>query len=683
MTSKQQSAVRALVSQGKIEKAIKYLIDCQDLSSDTVDKIVRLSGEYYEMEEDFLQGVLSKENRRVVLNRLRIDLLRLVSSNYDRVIEEVNEKDLSFIPTINEDRIVGREDEITEIKKGFERSNVILLHGIRGVGKSVIAKLFVNRFRDDHNFAIWVDVIEGVKESIMADKVLLENIGIEGGMIPQHKKVELRKSNRKQFDFVLSRIGKFKQDRLKSRKNILILDNVKDISELKTILGKFPKSHWNILITSHYFSGAFEDNNIRIDSLSTEEAKLQFRNRCKREIIDEESLQLLVNSVGNHPLTVDLLSRAYSKSFDLELHDLLVLRKANNVGVDYLALEVDTDHNNYERPVEIHTYVQQLFEFEELTLNEEIILQLFALLPQVRIEGSRVLATLSGLAKRYITFAKVVKFLTGGSIDVLSRGGIINSLHSLNKKGWLEYDDEGYKCHEVVREVVLQKIRPYRKNFYEPIIKSLYAQYHTSGDFMVGFLISVTLINLSSNEPKNKRLSEYYKIGIVNLGNVGLSRVALHFIDAGEKFFEGVNTIDRTEWNLEKMKIYVLEGDNKNYKKVQELVENTLSNLSLSKQTSHLFIKYKSFMGLRCSVQSKFKQSLHWYMKSCEISERYQSNQVLHIRALFNVGVSYYKMKNYKKAKSFLTDSLRISKKLYGHNNHPYDVHCLELLSKC
>ncbi|MGB0525785.1 MAG: NB-ARC domain-containing protein, partial [Flammeovirgaceae bacterium] len=384
MTKNDREYIQKLLANDKVAKAIKYLLDNTDISDERINKVIQISGDFNELEHAIGQGTISEGSKTVRRNRIRASLLKLIlDEKQDETIDD--DKDLTQIPTINLDKLVGRKEELTAIHEKLTNNQTLLIHGIRGVGKSVIAKYYINTHREDYNYAIWINVVDNIKESMLADTYFLKKIGVNMSQIKYGFQKNQQRNN---FEPILKQLRAFK-DRFRSKKNILILDNVTDVNDLKETLVHFPKIHWKIIVIANQKMGFLEHSSLLVNPLPSKESIELFKKHTDKKIAEQDELllSLLLKKIENHPLTIELLSKYYTYSIDATLHGLLEMFESKKFDEANFNLKVETAHNDFEQPIEVYSYIYKVFDTNSLSMNEAMILGLFSILPPLEIEG--------------------------------------------------------------------------------------------------------------------------------------------------------------------------------------------------------------------------------------------------------------------------------------------------------
>jgi len=140
-------------------------------------------------------------------------------------------KNLSYIPFINPLDIFGRETDLVKIGQIIRDNKYILINAGGGMGKSTLAKLYVQNSKDDYDHFLWINCENGLRDSLTAHETLAERINLDTS-IPLDKR----------FSALIDKLESIKGS------GLIVLDNLDgDFNDLDAFrnLGR-----WNILVTS-------------------------------------------------------------------------------------------------------------------------------------------------------------------------------------------------------------------------------------------------------------------------------------------------------------------------------------------------------------------------------------------------------------------------------------------------
>lgn len=337
-------------------------------------------------------------------------------------------KVLTYIPKINEEEIVGRNDELLELHNFFKNSNKsVLINGIGGVGKSTLAKLYVSKNFSFFNHIIWIDiqntqVIEsshskGLAEAFSNNITLLKNINLE---------FEPELSVDDKLLIILNKIQNIEG------KNILIIDNVSnEINNYKNYLPTNP--NWDILIISRERVLNYSVLELKVlDNISS--IKLFYKHY---KIEENNKIVDILNYIGNHTLTIELMAKTANKR-NLSIEDLIYALEKEGLNISKVA-KVNIDHGNAAGPVHPFEYLISIFYIADLSESQQELLMFFSILPSKFIDYDDL---------------KLIFCIPANDND------FFEDINELVSKGWLIMESFSYQMHQVIQEVIRQKLNP-------------------------------------------------------------------------------------------------------------------------------------------------------------------------------------------------------------------------------
>ncbi|HLG38148.1 MAG TPA: ATP-binding protein, partial [Chitinophagaceae bacterium] len=187
---------------------------------------------------------------------LKIDAIKddtgFIREHIEEIVKPLYPRRLTNIPKPM-DGVIGRDKDIQALEKLVASAKKpVLIRGIGGIGKTTLAKHFVQSCQADYDHIAWIEVKTEdtghesdmtTSEAFVYDRVLIKNLRLD----------LTKESMQEKFGFIcnsLSQIG---------GKNLLIIDNAKedlDRRDIKDILPDIP--FWRIVITSRHSFNGFE-----------------------------------------------------------------------------------------------------------------------------------------------------------------------------------------------------------------------------------------------------------------------------------------------------------------------------------------------------------------------------------------------------------------------------------------
>jgi len=372
----------------------------------------------------FCSTYTSNEDLHLKINKQLIKLFLFGNQSVEYPSPPVK-KELTKFEKIANDEIIGRENELKEIRDIlFDDKKVIIVNGLGGIGKTMLAQAYASRFYDDYKYIAWIS--QGDEPAIKAfinNKELIKNLGLDYSELSRYEENE-------QVKRILTR-----HSDINDKPNLLVIDNSdKTICDIKQYLPGTPD--WHVLITSREEIG-IEHNcvNKKLDFLREEKAIELFKKHCDIKIYSDDQIYTLLKTVEYHTLTIEILAKT-AKLRRTKFHKILCALE------DDLKASISLSRET-EQIDRITTYLKSIFNFTKLDENEIWVLKQFCFLPP--------------------------DYHSANIIEILFQIEKLNwyedfymALNSLEKKGWLLYNKEtdSFKMHRIIYEVAIAKIPP-------------------------------------------------------------------------------------------------------------------------------------------------------------------------------------------------------------------------------
>lgn len=353
---------------------------------------------------------------------------------FSALFQEVDDypKVLNYVPTVDSHKIIGREIDYNNLSKNLEKVHkALLVNGMGGVGKSTLAKLFVTKTIDSYTHILWVDYVEissGVNDEELLYRPFTSNITLFQNL-RIHDVSEATEKER--FHLIVNKLSNLPGH------NLLIVDNAPKNFVLIEHLLPGP-SNWKVVVTSRHRISDFPTIELLVlpdhDALSL---FYQFYQLDQNDQIVHDIISL----IGNHTLTIELLSKTASKRRLglLELRNDLITYGLN---IPTYA-KVTAEHNPEKLPFHHFEYLLKIFSLAELDSGEK-----------------EVLVSLSILPSELISYS-TLKLLFGIQDD---DNAFFETITNLAESGWLKQVDDLYQMHQVIQDVVRATLQPASDN---------------------------------------------------------------------------------------------------------------------------------------------------------------------------------------------------------------------------
>ncbi len=290
------------------------------------------------------------------------------------------------------------------------------MNGLGGIGKTVVADVYVSQFRDNYKYVAKVFVSGDLRQSLVNG--LGRQLGIE---------FIAGDSLQTQFEMVIARLQLVKA----KKPSLLLLDNANDKDDLIKYKKVLKSSGWKVLLTSR--CNPTDYTKLAVDELSPDDAKELFLHHYP---VDGD-LSLLLEKIHYHTLLIELVAKV-GEANCLSIAEL-VEKLELGLKHDDLQIEIEigshADSQNLEKQTELYLYVSAMFDPELFDDDKKLILRYFSVLPA------------RGILREHLE-----KMF--GLLDKKFR----NDLNELFKFGWLSKKGASYWMHGLVQDVMFTKL---------------------------------------------------------------------------------------------------------------------------------------------------------------------------------------------------------------------------------
>ncbi len=330
------------------------------------------------------------------------------------------------IPVVASMDVIGRKIELQDLVSLMNKSEKgVLISGLGGIGKTTMLRYYLTLCKDEFDHILYVELLSDRNHfnsnfigAIANNQLLFNNLNV----IFNSEQKEVYRFNR-----IMSELENL------PGKNLLVIDNAG--RELEKVISKLPsKPSWYIIVSSRQPIEGLEVYNL--NTLSTNKARELFLHYVGN--VNEAGLVELLNFIGNHTLTIELLAKTLKKSITIksveELFDMLRKRQLYD---DKLAKKISVHHANNNQ-ITIYSHLLTTFSLADLKSLEVWMLKQISCLPPEPIKGNLIVELLRSSL---------------GDEEMLA-----DALISLNEKGWLQATSERtFKMHRMVKEVIIYK----------------------------------------------------------------------------------------------------------------------------------------------------------------------------------------------------------------------------------
>jgi tetratricopeptide (TPR) repeat protein len=373
-------------------------------------------------------SITSKEvNNSLVIVRIKL------KENYLEFFENnKREKNQSKIPNIIghlpilPEVFLGRQSELKMIHDSLfiNESNLILVSGAGGIGKTSVASSYYHRFKPEYNHLAWVYAENGIMEGLL-------NISLDLGV-----EFDSNTLKEERFSILLNNLSQL------SAPSLIVIDNADNIDDLEKHYPALRSlTNFHLLITSRVSKFA----NVPVLKMEglTQANALELFNTYYKKVKKEDTpiLKEIIKAVDHNTLILELLAKSLANqntfgtkySMQTLLQDLQksILDLSSDVPVETVYRFNSTEAITQATVADI---LLAMYRLENLTEAEKQIASIFSLLPTEAIPF--------GILKLILEDIKIEA-----------------PLKMLINRGWLYHDskENAIKINQVVQEVVRQK----------------------------------------------------------------------------------------------------------------------------------------------------------------------------------------------------------------------------------
>lgn len=376
--------------------------------------------EEYEWEGAFFNAIQGSPDFKNPLSKQeeKNDAYRKIVKDIRAILQEnppsAHSRYFTSIP-VGIETFVGREKDLAQIHDLLKQRRVVLLHGMGGMGKTVLAKRYLELHGDEWNHCGFLLFKSKLEESLF-DEDLLHFTGCD------------RLQDAREIVDCLYR----KLKRLPGKK-LLVLDNVENVTgqQLREFLSDF-----HLLITTR---DELRDVAVHeVGTLPHGEAVQLFQKHYEYDI-EPNTLDALLKEIETHTLLIEMVARTLREHSLLKPEEMLAILQKKELGKrELLNIEI----RKTERP--IYEHLAELFQLSQLKTQLDTeegaitplrLLQNLSILPSMNLSGEELLSMLAIEEENQPAFEKI--------------------LNDLAKHGWLIRNrDRTLRCHPIIQHYI-------------------------------------------------------------------------------------------------------------------------------------------------------------------------------------------------------------------------------------
>lgn len=534
---------------------------------------------------------------------------------------------------------IGRAKELEEVHQMLqENANVVLVNGMGGIGKTALAQTYWDSYQHSYQHLVWITVSSNIQTAIVNSSLTLNlNIQTYEGQ-----------SEKEKFNLIWHKLTNLKGDKL------LVIDNANDIDDLEKYHFNLP--NWHVLLTSRSNIEKFKTYLVGIlPHYYAKKLFIKYYPMAQDQIV---LLEKLLEAIGYHTLTIEVLAKNLKESRKYNLLDLV--NNLQEKGLLYpdknTAIPSSYMRGNHPYP----HIISAMFDIRPLNSYAQWLLLQFSVLPS-----------------DYISDQEMSRFL---QVNSQTEQQFENTLDELVKKGWvmtdgnIDIDKRRYRVHEVIQEVVREKIKPTYDNC-ALLLDFFNKELHN--EINEGFLAKTLYapfaekLLYSLKEKKHTNTIELYaKLGLLNYD--------LGYHSKAEKLYlKAINTLKNTEPvdKLNLSKLYNLLApiyrDLSTFQKSIDFHQKAISILKKNypNELNTLATVYND-TAMTYYSYSNLEKAFYYQKKAIEIQEKVLPNNDLHLAYSYqNLGLMYGKLGDNEKSLVYNEKSIEILEKDYPNNN--------------
>ena len=348
--------------------------------------------------DDFIQFINEETHLKIIIK------FRALMANRNSTFEKKQIPTISLTKKLgmNNKSFLGRNRELDELDEILNKTNVVLINGIGGIGKSSLVSNYITLHKEEYNYVGYIVVEENIKSNFIAKL---------------RDTLELKKNNTQDtFSEAISKLIQL------DGKKLLIIDDLRYSESFEddfNAILDLQNHNYTIIFTSR-----IKLDNIINYSLSTLKPDVALKLFLDyHESNDIERVQQILSFIDYHPLFIELITKTInSEGYTLDE----IINKFNNNELS--EIKFINESNGYE--ANLNETLKELFSMQKLEKPYELLLKKLSIFPSIEID---------------------ISFLQ----KILKEEHLSGKLNFLVARGWLIQHNSHFKLHQIIKEYVL------------------------------------------------------------------------------------------------------------------------------------------------------------------------------------------------------------------------------------
>lgn len=404
---------------------------------------------------------------------------------------------------------IGREEEIADVHKRLKEDNVVFIRAMGGIGKSELAKMYAEKYKNTYDTIQFVTFEESLKHTI-ADGLMFANFN------------EADYKNKKGIiDEETVFKGKLKLFESFDENTLIIIDNfnVSYDEDIDNIISNKNDGH-KVIFTTRNFNEDYEDKYLELKNMSEETClELYFNfygNMKKHRESSIDTIKEMLNVISYNTLLIKLIALNCRKQ---RIKPEMMLEKLKKCELSTVngRISYDSGRNGNEEKLLLYEHLCAVFDVSGLKKNEKIIMMNLSLTGKTKIDAY-IFGQWCGLED----FDDVNSLVECGWVELDTENDMISLHHVISDVSYEELKPDGEKCSNFINSITCiikekNNRSSYKNRQYTNFAKRIAQRLIPKGESAACFFEAIGKI-MSTSEAHKNECSKYlaYAFNIYN-----------------------------------------------------------------------------------------------------------------------------------------------------------------------